>query len=285
MERKSEIVNQSYFLINEDPISSDCADYSIDLRVNCCGEAVLRREWRPHSLRTRKDFYLIYSLGGDIVGQINGAPVILERGDTICVFPGTEYSFGAKFPASERAHYFWIHFTGSEAESTVLRSGLTFNKVYSPGHCDDVFSLYEKLFSEFRVHGTNFDYDNAIQLRYILYIFGKAARKKSVSRLDKSLRYIHTHLRHNISVEDLAAMEYLGVSRYREIFKSITGMSPIEYVARLRIGRAKDLLTQNNASIEEVGEASGYANRYYFQRLFKKYTGQTPGEYRRGNKR
>ena len=285
MERKNEIVRQSYFRIKNDPLCSDVAAYDIDLIVNSCGEAVLNPEWRCSKLFARKDFYLIYSLGGDMVGRIGDVPVTIESGDVICIPPGVEYILGSKKSANEGAYYFWLRFTGSEAEETLLRSGLTPGKVYSVGRCDDVFSFYERLFSEFRVPGESFEYDAAVQLRYILYVFGKAARKKSVSRLDKSIKYIHTHLHHNITVEALASMEYLGVSRYRELFNSITGISPVEYITRLRIGRAKDLLTQNNASIEEVGEASGYANRYYFQRIFKKYTGKTPGEYRKESKR
>ena len=285
MERKKEIGNQSYFRINCDPTTSDIADYSVDLTVNCCGEALLRRGWRCRAVRTRKDFYLIYSLGGDIVGEIDGETAVIRSGDVICIAPGMGYIFSSRRPDDEKAHYFWIHFSGFEAESILLRSGITPGKVYSVGICDEVFSFYEKLFSEFRTMGENFEYDAAVQLRYILYVFGKASRKNSASRLDKSMKYIYTHLRHEITVEELASMEYLGVSRYRELFKSITGTSPVEYIARLRIGRAKDLLSQEDTSIEEVGEASGYPNRYYFQRIFKKHTGQTPGEYRKEIKR
>ena len=267
MERKNEIVNQSYFRMFEDPISSDIADYDMDLRVNCCGLGVLRKEWQCQKIKSRNDFYLIYLLSGVIMGDIGGEPVRMESGSVVCILPGTEYLFGSEMPASEKTIYSWLHFTGREAERMVLGSGLTLNKAYSVGHCDEVFSFYERLFSEFRNMGESFEYDSTAHLRYILYVFGKAMRKNSVNRLDKSIRYIYTHLRHEITVEELAAMEYLGVSRYRELFKSITGLSPIEYITRLRISRAKDLLTQNDASIEEVGEASGYENRYYFQRL------------------
>ena len=75
-------------------------------------------------------------------------------------------------------------------------------------------------------------------------------------------------------------MEFLGVSRYREVFRSITGVSPVEYITRLRVERAKDILTQNTASVATVAEAVGYSNRSYFQRIFRKYTGKTPGDYR-----
>ena len=194
--------------------------------------------------------------------------------------PGTEYSFGSLAPLDEWTHYFWIHFTGAVAEQTVLRSGITLNEVHSLGHCEEAFTYYEKLFSEFRTQGFDFEYAAAVQLRYLLYVFGRSAKENSVGRLDKSIRYIHTHLRYELTVEELAAMEFLGVSRYREVFRSITGVSPVEYITRLRVERAKDILTQNTASVATVAEAVGYSNRNYFQRIFRKYTGKTPGDYR-----
>ena len=84
-------------------------------------------------------------------------------------------------------------------------------------------------------------------------------------------------------MEELAAMEFLGVSRYREIFRTVTGVAPNEYITRLRMERAKDLLAQNNASVAAVAESVGYSNRHYFQRLFKRYTGKTPGNFRKVN--
>ena len=281
METKNKVANQSYYKIKYSARESDVADHSVDLMVNCCGEAVIRAEWAHGRVGRRNDFYLLYSLGGDIIGEVNGMSVKIGSGDLICMLPGTEYSFGSLSPLDEWTHYFWIHFTGSDAEATVLRSGLSLNTVYSLGACEEAFNYYEKLFSEFRIQGENFEYAAAVQLRYLLYLFGKTAKENIMGRLDKSIRYIHTHLRYDLTVENLAAMEFLGVSRYREIFRMITGVSPVEYITRLRIERAKDLLSHNNTSVSSIAEAVGYPNRHYFQRIFKKYTGKTPGEYRR----
>ena len=281
MEIRNKVANQSYYKIKVGARESNLADYSVDLMVNCCGEAVMRTEWAHGKISRRNDFYLLYSLGGDIVGNVDGRAVVIGAGEAICMSPGTEYSFGSRSPLDDPTHYYWIHFTGSDAQNTVLRSGLALNCVYSLGPCDEAFSYYEKMFSEFRTQGQNFEYTAAIQLRYLLYVFGKSAVENTVGRLDKSIRYIHTHLRYELSVERLAGMEFLGVSRYREVFRSITGVSPNEYITRLRIERAKDLLSQNNSSVSAVAEAVGYTNRHYFQRLFKSCTGVTPGEYRK----
>ena len=280
MENKNKIANQSYYKIKLNARESDVADYGEDLIVNCCGEAVMRTEWSHGRIGRRNDFYLLYSLGGDIVGQVNGESVTIRSGEAICMSPGTGYFFGSRTPLDEWTHYFWIHFTGSEAESVLVRSGLSLNKVYSLGVCEEAFAYYEKLFSEFRTQGEDFEYAAAVQLRYLLYVFGKSVKENTTGRLDKSIRYIHTHLRYELTVENLASMEFLGVSRYREVFKTLTGVSPNEYITRLRIERSKDLLQSKN-TVASVAESVGYTNRHYFQRLFKKHTGKTPGDYRK----
>ena len=74
-------------------------------------------------------------------------------------------------------------------------------------------------------------------------------------------------------------MEFLSPSRYREVFRKVTGYSPVEYITLLRLRQAAELLSEGNVSIEEVALAVGYTDRLYFQRVFKKHMGVTPGNY------
>ena len=283
MDRISKGANQSYYRIRLE--DSDVKLDGVDLSVNCCGECVIRSEW-GHAVgrsvdSSRNDYYLIFSLGGDMVGRVAGEPVRIGEGELICISPGTPYLFGSLSPMKEWTHYYWIHFTGYDAERTLLRSGIEPNKVYAACRFDEVYPFYEKLFSEFRLRSDDFEYNAALLLRSIFYTVSTSLRSASSPRLDKSIRYIHTHLRYPLSVEDLAAMDFLGVSRYRELFTAETGVSPTEYIARLRIERAKDLLIRTNMNISEVGESVGYVTRHYFQSAFKRRVGMTPGEYRR----
>ena len=75
-------------------------------------------------------------------------------------------------------------------------------------------------------------------------------------------------------------MEFLSPSRYREVFKEATGLSPLEYVLRQRIHLACELIEQGDLSISQVAELCGFTDRLYFQRFFKKHTGVTPAQYR-----
>ena len=59
-----------------------------------------------------------------------------------------------------------------------------------------------------------------------------------------------------------------------------SGLTPIAYVQRIRVERAKRLLETTDGSIEEISWAVGYEDPASFQRLFKRLTGLTPGAYR-----
>ena len=60
-----------------------------------------------------------------------------------------------------------------------------------------------------------------------------------------------------------------------------TGMSPIHYLQRLRIKRAKTLLETTSLAVEAIGWKVGYADAAYFRRLFRRITGMPPARYRR----
>ena len=285
MENRQGMANQSYYRLNYTDHTAMENDLRVDsepLVVNCCGETVVRQAWSHSARRRRQDFYLILSLGGEIRGCLGDARISLGSGNMICIAPGTEFMLESRDPQEEWTHYFWIHFTGSEAEQTLARSGIDTNRVYSIDVDGSVYTYYERLFEEFRLRGESFDYAAELILRSILLHLGRAGRGESHSgRLDRSIRYIHTHIRYDLTVEQLAAMEYLGVSRYRELFRECTGVSPIDYVIRLRIARACDLLARTDTGIAEIAESVGYENRHHFHNTFKRFRGMTPGEYRR----
>ena len=65
------------------------------------------------------------------------------------------------------------------------------------------------------------------------------------------------------------------------VFKETTGESPISYLIRVRLVKACGLLAGNGASVREIARQVGYEDAYYFSKLFKKYYGVSPMEYRR----
>lgn len=81
-----------------------------------------------------------------------------------------------------------------------------------------------------------------------------------------------------VQVSDAVHIPPVQLSR---MFKEEFGEKFVDYMARVRVEQAKILLTETEESIQEVGKRIGYLHAFSFIRLFKKFVGETPGEYRR----
>ena len=84
----------------------------------------------------------------------------------------------------------------------------------------------------------------------------------------------------DIRIEDLAEAVNLGRTVFYGKIKSITGMSPIDFVHHIRIERAEELIANSNYPISQISYLTGFSDPKYFSRCFKKDTGMTPSEYR-----
>ena len=88
----------------------------------------------------------------------------------------------------------------------------------------------------------------------------------------------------DIRIPTLAAMEHLSTPRYNARFKEQLGISPTQYLLRLRMGAACDLLKNTELSVKEIATMCGYRDPYFFSRAFKAFTGSSPRTYRQGEK-
>ncbi|MEO7222662.1 MAG: AraC family transcriptional regulator [Devosia sp.] len=83
------------------------------------------------------------------------------------------------------------------------------------------------------------------------------------------------------SIEDVARQLGYGKSRLYSLFTREVGMAPNDYRQRIRIKRCCERLTKSSDSVTAIGIDSGFHSSQYFSRVFKKYVGVTPSDYRR----
>jgi AraC-like DNA-binding protein/ActR/RegA family two-component response regulator len=95
--------------------------------------------------------------------------------------------------------------------------------------------------------------------------------------------FIHEHYAEPISRDDMAS--YVGVSarHLTRCFHAEMGISPITYLNRYRVKKAKQLLEMGDQSITEIAEAVGFSSSNYFTDAFRRETGISPRDYRRGH--
>lgn len=111
-----------------------------------------------------------------------------------------------------------------------------------------------------------------------------AAENSKPNVVTEAIRYIHDHYGESITAEELAGMYSCSASYLARLFKNQIGIGPIEYLIHVRIHKAKQLLLKSEARIQEIASSIGYADVYYFSRLFKKHTGCSPLQFREDNR-
>ncbi|GGG20295.1 helix-turn-helix domain-containing protein [Paenibacillus aceti] len=107
----------------------------------------------------------------------------------------------------------------------------------------------------------------------------EAAETDSQPSIDRSIAYLEMHYSERITREKLAAMAGVSHSHFSILFKQQTGFSPSEYLSRLRVHRAKELLLSESGTLREIAQKVGYKDEFYLSRRFKQQTGISPSAY------
>lgn len=105
--------------------------------------------------------------------------------------------------------------------------------------------------------------------------------EKSSSLIETAKEYIQVNYSKDISLDDVSRTVNISPYYFSKIFKEDTGEGFVEYLTRIRIDKAKELLTTTEYSMKEICSMVGYADPNYFSRSFKKNVGVTPTEYKR----
>ena len=104
------------------------------------------------------------------------------------------------------------------------------------------------------------------------------------SRIISGIRHMERYIREvEISNATLATKGGMSVNAYARLFKDQTGFSPRKYLSRMRVEKACNLLHHSELSIEQIAAACGFADRYYFTRVFTQTMLISPGVYRKNS--
>lgn len=103
---------------------------------------------------------------------------------------------------------------------------------------------------------------------------------KNQDIIKKAILYISEHFNTPLTLEDVASYVHLHPSYFSTLFKQVTGSSYKEYLNMVRVEESKRLLSATDFSILNIAIAVGFEDQSYFSKVFKKYTGQTPKQFR-----
>jgi AraC-like DNA-binding protein len=118
--------------------------------------------------------------------------------------------------------------------------------------------------------------------------FVKESQSKDIDKLSPSeiveaVGYMLNHYHEPLDIEKLSWQVGLGRTMFFREFRLLTGLTPNEFLNRLRIQSASDLLRSTNKSMIDLAFESGFQSLSAFNKQFKRYTGLSPREYRKKN--
>ncbi len=110
---------------------------------------------------------------------------------------------------------------------------------------------------------------------------GETAERDSDMRVDMIKQYINDNKNILLTCKDVAEQCHFNVKYINRVFKNKTGETLLEYIHKVKIRDAEQLLDNEKLSLEKISRRLGFANEYYFNSFFKRYTGVAPGQYRK----
>lgn len=240
------------------------------------------------------NYYLVHTvISGRGNFEIDGVRHACSRGDTFIIFPDELFSYRAD--EHEPWHYAWVAFKGNTAAQLLGSLGLSpANPIVHAGDIRPLTSLYRKIRGTFEQ--SSFpelaDLEAGGYLRLFLKELGVLNEGKlafnSLSvlpdierQIKRAVRWLSYQYAQPISIEDLARSLGYHRTHLSKMFKQITGISPMQFLLKVRMERARELLNeQSYLSIDQVASSVGYPDALYFSKQFRKTFGQAPTDYR-----
>lgn len=214
------------------------------------------------------------------IGEIE---TVISSNTLVVIPPDTPYAYSQ--PNSEPLFYYWIHFTGSYALSSLKNFDLFPLPLIRKNA--DILNPIEyqmrKMFDIFIRNDALRDAELSHCMDAVLIEIAKRshAENDDIKKLSKSIKYIHANYTSDIKIPDLAAMEFLSSSRYSVLFNRIMHISPYQYIINLRLKAACEMLRDSNLGVTQIAELLGFQSCFFFSKLFKKHLGISPLQYRK----
>lgn len=156
----------------------------------------------------------------------------------------------------------------------------------------EIFTLFQRLLLERNRQTVHSTLMISLELSQILVLLSQCwlhqtasvppvQEQREQNRLvQNALLYFNSNFSSPIKISELAARLQVSQQYLARLFKAETGMSPVQYLNRLRIEKAKEAMRESAVNISEAALAAGFDNLYYFSRLFKQLEGMSPSAYR-----
>jgi len=149
---------------------------------------------------------------------------------------------------------------------------------------DNEHSIYEELEKGYFIDNmiyTAHAFTHFLSIIFFLHRTTITFAPKQVKYIEDAIKLMQDNIEKSLTLDILARTLNLSKNHIINLFKSKTGCSPINYFIRLKIQKACQLLDLTDLSISETAAKLGFADPYYFSRVFRKVMDIPPSQYRK----
>lgn len=240
------------------------------LNYNLCGKFISAGNWN-HMKRKFNLYQVAFMLEGEMYITEEDRQYIIRPGDILFFRSGLTH-YGHKKSTSPVSFY-WVMY------ETNIESYLNFSTF---AHIEDTL-LINQLFKQL-LHFSSYSIDETNAALILLLNELKRTLNRTYSKhrsvVDSICRWIDINLQKDINVSDVAQNFNFNKDYISKIVKREKGMGIKEYILSQRINRAKQLLLNTHLSVKQITKECGFFDYTQFLKMFKRYEGITPTEYR-----
>ncbi len=272
---------------------------SLDMPLIRGGGLVLTR--RPFAQRQHKhrEFEFLYMMSGEVgLTLVDGRTIRMAGGEFYIVQPDTPHGWvdDIVYPSS----YFWLgidplkpdaskHLPITQDDLNRLAENLVkAGNTVMPGdpRMNELFRDTRRVLVEcdYRDSPGTLAWLRSIVGRWVLVLhesLQRGAHVKESPEIEAAKSFMAREFADVVTLHQLAGQAQMSEGWFSERFVREVGLTPIDYLNRLRCSEARNLLDNSTAAIGEIGFQVGFSSTQYFSTAFKKYTGMTPSSYRK----
>ena len=213
----------------------------------------------------------------------------LKAGEGFLICPGQINTYCAD--SEDPWKYVWLEFDGLRVTEYLDSAGLGIRQpIYRPN------AAGSGQVRDLMLYITDHPEASALHLIGYLCLFLDVLIQSSATRRDargtrlrdfyiqEAVTYMEQHYQRELTVEELADVCGLNRNYFSRLFKECMGCPPQEFLIRMRLSKAAELMRTGDASIGVISALCGYPNQLHFSRAFKKRYGVSPRQWRDQNK-
>ncbi|MDR3337649.1 MAG: AraC family transcriptional regulator [Treponema sp.] len=230
-------------------------------------------------------FQVVYVAQGEGVFNADGRSYQVKPGCLMLILPEMWHSYKPVYETGW--HEYWVGFKG-DYFTRMLEEGILSPRqiFFNIGLHNDLIPIFGRIFEAIRIQPPLYQLracSGILMLLAEMLTHERQGDKPSYYQkiVEKAKFLMEQRVESVLSLSDISEELGLSSSRFSEIFKTYTAMTPYHYFIQLKIHRAERLLEEEGSSVKEVSLNLGFEDQYYFSRLFKSKTGISPSDWKK----